>query len=360
MGANLSYAKAKGGFKSGFVLSKEPYHFFQADIPKLLSSLDKNLLKDAWRRMVLIRNFEQRGEAAYQQGKVGGFYHSYAGQEAIQTACIAACGQEHWYTTTYRCHALALLLGTTPNSMMAELYGRSTGVAKGLGGSMHMYADKMLGGLAIVGGHVPIAAGAAFSIKYLKQKGLVSLCFLGEGAVVQGAFHESLNLASLWNLPLICVIENNQWGMGTAATRAVCVKPIAEHFAHAYGIQSYTFDGLDFFHCYAGFKEALQQCLSTSRPILIEAVTERFRGHSVSDPGLYRTKEALQETLQKDPILRMKGLLLKNGIMTEEECEAVEKEARETMIAAMKFADESPWPDPITLEEGVFAPPENA
>lgn len=339
-------------------MSREPYHFFQVDFHKVLSSIDKNLLKDVLRQMFLIRNFEQRGEAAYQQGKVGGFYHSYAGQEAIQTACIAACGRDHWYTTTYRCHALALLLGASPNAMMAELYGRSTGIAKGLGGSMHMYADRMLGGLAIVGGHIPIASGAAFTIKYLKQKGLVSLCFLGEGASVQGAFHESLNLAALWNLPLICVIENNQWGMGTAASRAVCVKPIAEHFAKAYGIKSYTFDGLDFFNCYAGFKDALNECIRTSRPILIEAVTERFRGHSISDPGLYRSKEALKETMEKDPLLRLKSVLLEEGILTEEECQTMDKEARDLMIAAMKFADESPWPDPITLEEGVFAPQE--
>ena len=339
-------------------MSDQPYHFFQHDLQKVFASIDKDRLKGVLREMYLIRNFEQRGEAAYQQGKVGGFYHSYAGQEAIQTACIAACGRDHWYTTTYRCHALALLLGATPDSMMAELYGRSTGLAKGLGGSMHMYADRMLGGLAIVGGHIPIAAGAAFTIKYLKQKGLVSFCFLGEGASVQGAFHESLNLAALWNLPLICVIENNQWGMGTAANRAVCVKPIAEHFAKAYGIKSYTLDGLDFFNCYAGFKSALQECASSSRPILIEAVTERFRGHSISDPGLYRSKEALKETMEKDPLLKLKTMLIKKGIVTEAECEAMDKEARDIMIAAMQFADSSPWPDPITLEEGVFAPEE--
>jgi pyruvate dehydrogenase E1 component alpha subunit len=321
-------------------------------------NIDEGLLKEAYRQMLLIRNFEQRGEAAYQQGKVGGFYHSYAGQEAIQTACIAACGKEHWFTTTYRCHALALLLGATPNEMMAELYGRTTGIAKGLGGSMHMYADRMLGGLAIVGGHIPIATGAAFTIKYLKQKGLVSFCFLGEGASVQGAFHESMNLAALWNLPCILVIENNQWGMGTAVERAVCVKPIAEHFAKAYGVKSYTLDGMDFFDCYRGFKSALDECLRTSRPILIEAITERFRGHSISDPGLYRSKDALKETMEKDPILRLQKVLVEKGILTESQCEEMDKEMRELVIASMKFAEESPWPDPITLEEGVFAPEE--
>jgi pyruvate dehydrogenase E1 component alpha subunit len=242
--------------------------------------------------------------------------------------------------------------------MMAELYGRSTGIAKGLGGSMHMYADRLLGGLGIVGGHVPIATGAAFTIKYLDQKGLASFCFLGEGAVVQGAFHESINLAALWNLPCIYVIENNQWGMGTAVNRAVCVQPIAEHFAKAYGIKSYTLNGLDFFNCYAGFKDALRECLTTSKPVLIEAVTERFRGHSISDPALYRSKEALKQMLEKDPIFHLKQVLIENGLTTAKACEAMDKEEKEIVIAAMQFADESPWPDPITLEEGVFAPEE--
>ena len=340
-------------------MSHESYHFPPVAVRELLPQIDRKLLKDSLRKMFLIRHFEQRGEAAYQQGKVGGFYHSYAGQEAIQTACLAACGNQHWYTTTYRCHALALLLGASPNAMMAELYGRVTGIAKGLGGSMHMYADRLIGGLAIVGGHIPIATGAAFTIKYLKQIGIVSFCFLGEGAVVQGAFHESLNLAALWNLPCIYVIENNQWGMGTAVSRAVCVRPIAEHFAKSYGIRSYNLKGMDVCHCYAGFKDALRECLSTSRPILIEAVTERFRGHSISDPGLYRTKDTLKEKMEtEDPILLFKQALIENGIVIEEECEAMDKEQREIAIAAMKFADESPWPDPITLEEGVFAPSE--
>lgn len=334
------------------------YHFFPFDRNKTISAIGKEKLLNVLKQMLLIRHFELRGEAAYSQGKVGGFYHSYMGQEAIQTACIAACGSSHWFTTTYRCHALALLLGATPNEMMAELYGKSTGNAGGRGGSMHMYTDRMLGGLAIVGGHVPIAAGAAFSIQYLKQIGLASFCFLGDGAVVQGAFHESLNLAALWNLPLISVVENNQWGMGTAVQRAVCVQPIAEHFAKSYGITSYTLDGMDFFHCYAGFQAALKECLATNRPILIEAVTERFRGHSISDPALYRTKEELHRTMEKDPIQRLKQTLIEQKFLSEEEFKEMDKEMRESVIASMKFAEESPWPDPILLEEGVFAPEE--
>lgn len=336
-----------------------PYHFFSFQLERVVAELGKEGLLHVLSQMLQIRNLELRGEAAYQQGKVGGFYHSYMGQEAIQVGCLAACGDQHWFTTTYRCHALAYLLGATPNEIMAEFYGKATGNAGGRGGSMHLYADRLLGGLAIVGGHIPIATGAAFSIKYLKQKDLVSFCFMGDGAVVQGAFHESLNLAALWNLPCVYVIENNQWGMGTAVDRAVCVHPMGEHFAKAYDISSYTLDGLDFFSCYAGFQAAMEEVLRTSRPVLIEAVTERFRGHSISDPGLYRSKEDLQKTMQRDPILRLKYAMIEAGMLTEEQFQEMDRHAKETAIAAMKFAEESPFPDPMTLEEGVFAPEED-
>lgn len=339
---------------------KTAYQFFKADPSKVIAKLGKDALVHTLKQMLLIRNFEIRGEQAYQQGKVGGFYHSYMGQEAIQSGCIAAAGKEHWYTTTYRCHALALLLGVTPDEAMAELYGRVTGNAMGRGGSMHLYSDRMLGGLAIVGGHVPIATGAAFSIKYLKETDKVSFCFLGDGAVVQGAVHESLNLASLWNLPCIYVIENNQWGMGTAVSRAVCIDPIAENMAKAYNIQAYTVDGTNFFDCYALFDQVVRETTETNRPVLIEAITERFRGHSISDPGLYRSKEELACAMEeKDPITFFKNALIEHKILTEEEFKELEKEQKEVVLAAMKFADESPWPDPMTLEQGVFAEEDN-
>jgi pyruvate dehydrogenase E1 component alpha subunit len=340
-------------------MRKKPYHFFKHDQEKVLSEIGKEKLLLALKNMLLVRNLEIRGEAAYQQGKVGGFYHSYMGQEAIQVGCVAAVGKEHWFTTTYRCHALAFLLGATPNEIMAELYGKATGNAGGRGGSMHLYAAHLLGGLAIVGGHVPIATGAAFSIKYLKKKGLASFCFLGEGAIVQGAVHESLNIASLWNLPCLYVVENNKWGMGTAVERAVCVEPIAESFAPGYDMKSYTLDGMDFFNCYAGFKEALKEVLTTSRPVLIEAVTERFRGHSISDPAVYRSKEELAKMMQHDPISHLKDVLIGKGMLTEERFKEIDKEQKEIVLASMKFAEESPDPDPMTLEQGVFAPEES-
>ena len=336
---------------------KIEYRFFKADPEKVIAEIGKEALIGHLKEMLLIRNFEIRGEQAYQQGKVGGFYHSYMGQEAIQTGCIAAVGLKHWYTTTYRCHALALLLGVTPNEAMAELYGRSTGNAMGRGGSMHLYGNRMLGGLAIVGGHVPIATGAAFSIKYQREKGLASFCFLGDGAVVQGAVHESLNIASLWNLPCVYVVENNHWGMGTAVSRAVCTQPIAENLAKSYGIDSYTVNGTNFFDCYALFKEVTSKVTKDSRPVLIEAITERFRGHSISDPGLYRTKEELSLAMEKeDPIAILRDALVHRGLLTEEEFTQLDKEQKEIVVASMKFADESPWPDPMILEEGVFAP----
>lgn len=332
------------------------YNFFPYDRRQVIKKLGKEKLLEDLRRMLRIRNFEVRAESAYQHGFVGGFFHAYIGQEAIQTAAIEAMGVNHWYITTYRCHALALLLGATPNELMAELYGRITGNAKGRGGSMHFYTERLLGGFGIVGGHIPVATGAAFSAKYKGNKGEIAVCFLGDGAVAQGAFHESLNLASLWNLPCLYVIENNKWGMGTSVERAIAVNKLAEEIAPAYGMKGYTFDGMDFFGCYAGFDHVYREILSTGRPVLVEAITERFRGHSISDPGLYRSKEALKECMTHDPITLMRDLLIEERILTEEEFKAMDQEARETVLAAMKYAEQSPWPDPIELEEEVFAP----
>ncbi len=331
-------------------------NFYTADTQSVIKELGKETLLDILRRMLLIRNFEVRAEAAYQQGKVGGFFHSYIGQEAIQTSAIQAMGKDNWWTTTYRCHALALLLDEPPNDLMAELYGKITGNAKGRGGSMHFFSKRMLGGFGIVGDHVPIAAGAAFSLKYLDVKDQASICFLGDGAVAQGAFHEALNLSSLWDLPLILVIENNLWGMGTAVNRALAVERLAEDLAPGYKIKGYTFDGTDFFSCYAGFKEIYQEVLKTNRPVLIEAIAERFKGHSVSDPGLYRTKEALHQSMQKDPIVRFQNALIEAKIVDQDRIKEIDKEQRELVLNAMKFADESQWPDPVTLEEEVYAP----
>lgn len=325
------------------------------DKEQIVNKLGKDKLLSSLKKMLLIRNFEIRAESAYQQGHVGGFFHSYIGQEAIQTAAVEMIGQKNWWTTTYRCHALALLLGATPNEIMAELFGRKTGNAKGRGGSMHLYTERLLGGFGIVGGQIPIATGAAFTIQYKGLSDEVSVCFLGEGAVAQGAFHESLNLASLWNLPCIYVIENNLWGMGTSVSRAISVNKIAETKAPSFGMKGYTFDGVDFFNCAAGFDFVYKEVLATKRPVLVEVIAERFRGHSVSDPGLYRSKDQLKEVMKRDPIELMRKELIERKFLNEELFASMNQECKQICIDALKYAEESPWPDLSTLEEDVFA-----
>jgi len=340
------------------------YNFFPADAAQVMKEMGKEAVLEQLKKMLLIRNFEIRAEAAYLQGKIGGFFHSYMGQEAIQTSAVYAMGVNQWWVASYRCHALALLLGATPEELLAELFGRVTGNAKGRGGSMHFFTERMLGGFGIVGGQIPIATGAAFTINYLKNvpqlKGHpncdVAICFLGDGAVAQGSFHESLNIAALWNLPCIYVVENNQWGMGTHANRAISVEPIAEKKASSFGMNAYTLDGMDFFNCYAGFKHIFEEVKKTSRPVLVEVIAERFRGHSISDPALYRSKEDLQGCMARDPLIIYFKHLEGRGILTEEQYHAMDKEQKDKIVAALKFAEESPWPDPLTLEEDVFAP----
>lgn len=333
------------------------YQFFPSHQDEEVKKLSKELLLEDLKAMLLIRNFEVRAESAYQHGFIGGFFHAYIGQEAIQVAAYRAFGPLHWYATSYRCHALALLLGASPDELMAELYGKVSGNVKGRGGSMHFFTERLLGGHGIVGGQIPIATGAAFTSKYLGHKEEVTLCFLGDGAVAQGSFHESLNLASLWKLPCIYVIENNQWGMGTSVNTAIAADLIAESKAPGYKMKGYTFDGMDYFNCLAGFKFLKEQVLKTSEPVLVEVVTERFRGHSISDPGLYRSKDELQACIARDPIILLKNVLIEKGFLTEEHYKALDKELKEVVVKAMHFAEESPDPDPIHLGEDVFAPP---
>lgn len=306
--------------------------------------------------MINIRQLELRAEAAYLQGHIGGFFHSYIGQEAIQTAALRVFGKENWWITSYRCHALAYLLGASSKEIMAELFGKATGNAKGRGGSMHLYTERLLGGFGIVGGQVPIATGAAFSLKYQNIKDQAAICFLGDGAVAQGAFHESLNMAALWDLPCLYVIENNEWGMGTAVKRAISVEPIAEVKGPSFGMPGKSVDGMDYFSLLDTFQEAKDYVLKEGKPYLLEVKTQRFKGHSISDPGLYRSKDALTECMKRDPIILLKTSLMQEKAVDETRLEAMEKEAREEMLKAIEFATNSPWPDPASLEEEVMAP----
>jgi len=331
-------------------------HYFKHDQEKLLDGLGRKSLVETLKKMLLIRNFESRAELAYGQGKIGGFFHAYTGQEAIQTAAVEAMGRDNWWIASYRCHAIALLLGATVDELMAELYGRVNGNAMGRGGSMHLYTDRLLGGFGIVAGQIPAATGAAFALKYQENDAQVAICFLGDGAVAQGAFHESLNIASLWNLPCIYVIENNRWGMGTAVEKAICVPHLAEDIAPSYNMEAYSLDGMNYFNCYAAFQQIYKDVLKTGRPVLVEAVCERFKGHSISDPGLYREKKEVKELMARDPLILLQQVLIQAKMITEKTYKELDKEMKDKVLNAMKHAEESPWPNPITLEEDVFAP----
>lgn len=331
----------------------EPPHRFES----LMNRLGKDALLKTLQSMLLIRHFETRAEAAYQQGKIGGFFHAYIGQEAIQTSIVDILGPSHWYVTSYRCHALALLLGATPDELMSELFGRENGNAKGRGGSMHFFTERLLGGHGIVGGQIPIGTGAAFASKYLGKSDEISVCFMGDGAVAQGAFHESLNLASLWNLPCVYIIENNQWGMGTAVKRAIAFESsIAEEKALGYGMKGYTLDGMDYLSCYTNFEKIFKEVQETQRPILVEVKTQRFKGHSISDPGLYRSKEALKECMSRDSIQKLKKDLMDMGWLDEEQFSVLDQQIKSIILASLEFADNSSWPNPMELEKDVFAP----
>jgi len=332
------------------------YCFGSIDRSAILDEIGAESALQAFEHMVQIRLFEQRGESAYQQGLVGGFYHATIGQEAINSAAVAALGAENWWTTTYRCHALALLLGVSPAAAMAEFYGKKSGNAGGRGGSMHLFTDRLLGGHGIVGGGIPIAAGAAFSSQYLDQK-MLSVCFIGDGAVAQGAFHESLNLASLWNLPLILVVENNQWGMGTAVDKAIAGRPIADRKAPSYDMEGFSVQGFDYLACWHLFKRIGERVRESSRPILIEAIVHRFRGHSISDPANYRTKEELERIVQQhDPIALLAADLKGKGWLTDQlESELYDRQ-RQIIKEAMAEAMAAPWPDIAELETEVYAP----
>lgn len=329
--------------------------YVKYDQNQLLFELKKSRALEALAQMDLIRQFELRGEQSYQKGKAWGFYHSYIGQEAIQTAAVFALGSDkNLWATTYRCHALALLTGASPNECMAELFGKATGNAKGRGGSMHLYTDRMFGGSGIVGGQWPLAAGLAFSLQYKNINDEIAVCFGGDGSVMQGSFHESMNLAALWNLPLLMVIENNHIGMGTQIRRAVANLPIGLNLAKAYGVKSIDVDGMDFYSCYKGFKEAYHYILKERTPVILEATCHRFKGHSISDAAEYRSKEELDEVKKRDPIELFYKSLASQKICDENDLLNIKSINKKIVLDAVEFADASPLPNINDLEEGVI------
>lgn len=306
--------------------------------------------------MMSIRFVEEKAAQMYGLRKIGGFCHLYIGQEAVGVGAISALDLSKDYVlTAYRDHGHAMACGMDPGVMMAELFGKETGCSKGKGGSMHMFdAERhMLGGNGIVGGHIPVATGVAFKIKYNAENGVV-LCFFGDGAIHQGAFHESLNLAKIWNLPIVYICENNQYGMGTDFKRVSAVHDLSS-MGGAYGISGRQVDGMDVLAVYDAVKEATKTARTAGEPVLLEIQTYRYKGHSMSDPGKYRTREELDAYRLQDPILLLKNRMVSEGLLSETDYETLQEEKRKVAEDAVAFAESSPEPALETLYEDIFA-----
>jgi pyruvate dehydrogenase E1 component alpha subunit len=317
---------------------------------------DRELHTDLFKSMLLQRRFEERCAEAYAVGKIGGFSHLYIGQEATGTGAISVLRDDDYVITTYRDHGQAIARGMAPKNVMAELFGRIDGVSRGKGGSMHLFSREhnFLGGHGIVAGNIPLATGVAFAIKY-RGGDQVCLCFFGEAAVNNGAFHEALNMAGLWKLPVIYVIENNRYGMGTALERASAINDIAER-ARAYDMPRAVVDGQDVLAVRQVVGEAVQRARSEQIPTLIEARTYRFMGHSMSDAvsGTYRTKDELEEYRKRDPITVLKDHMVAHGEITDEDIARYDAEAKQICEDAWQFADRSPEPPLEALTEDVL------
>jgi pyruvate dehydrogenase E1 component alpha subunit len=309
------------------------------------------------RQMLLVRRFEEKTAECYALGKIGGFCHLYIGQEAVGVGALTALRDDDYVICSYREHGQALIRGIPPGAVMAELFGKAAGCSGGKGGSMHLFdaSRHFMGGHGIVGGHIPLAAGLAFASKY-RGTDQVCLCFFGEAAVNIGGFHEALNMAAVWKLPVIFVCENNRYGMGTAFERVAAVTDVVEH-ACSYDMAAEMVNGMDVLAVYEATKRAADRARKGGHPTLLEVRTYRFMGHSMSDPlhGVYRTKEEVEEQKKKDPITQLAHKLKDDGVMDQAAIDALDAEIRTEVEAAVKFADESPDPAPEALTMHVLA-----
>ncbi len=324
----------------------------------------KEVLLDLLERMLLIRRFEERAGQQYGLGKIGGFCHLYIGQEAVCVGALSALRPDDYALSGYREHGHALARGTEPGRVMAELFGKATGTTKGKGGSMHIFdaERRFMGGYGIVGGQIPLGAGFALATKY--QGGdQVTLCFFGDAAVNQGVFHEVLNMAQLWKLPVIFICENNKYGMGTDVARAAAVPEVYKR-SSSYNMHGERVDGMDVLAVRAACDRLVHRARTEMQPALLEAATYRFRGHSMADPATYRTKEELAEFRGKDPIAQLKAQLVADDSITEEDYKKLEQKIKKIVDEAVKFADESPAADlaerftDVYFGEPPLAPPE--
>ncbi len=317
--------------------------------------MDRDLMLSLYRDMIRIRRFEEEAARSYTRGKMGGFLHLYIGEEAVAVGAISAVEPTDYILATYREHAHYLVRVGDMKAAMAELFGKETGCSRGRGGSMHFFDVKkrFMGGHAIVGGHVPIAAGIAFASKYRGEPD-VTLCFFGEGTANMGAFHEGMALAALWKLPVVFICENNLYSMGTPLYRTLAVEDVVVR-AKGYPMAQEIVNGDDVMEVREAVRRAAKRARAESLPILVEAKTYRFRGHSMSDPAKYRTKEEVEEWMKRDPIRILAQRIYELGVATETQLKALDDEAKQEVAEAVKFADESPVPDPATLYEEVYS-----
>ena len=316
--------------------------------------MDKSTLLDWYQQMVLIRRFEQRSAELYQQGKIGGFLHLYIGQEAVAVGSIAARQEGDHVITAYRDHGHALAVGTDAKGVMAEMFGKVTGVSKGKGGSMHLVNidQRFWGGYAVVGGHLPLATGIALAEQYKGTDNAV-LCYFGDGSTNIGYFHESLNLAGVWNLPVLWVAENNHYGMGTAVGRASAVPNMVKK-ASAYGMKGKSVDGMNVIEVYKATQAALKAIRSGKGPQFLEMITYRYEGHSMGDPLRYRTKDEVEKWREDDPIGILERYMLNEKLADKDELEAIDQSAEEEVEEAIQFAEKSPLPGPEALFTNIY------
>jgi pyruvate dehydrogenase E1 component alpha subunit len=317
--------------------------------------MEKKEYLDLYHQMVLIRRVEERAAELYQQGKIGGFLHLYIGQEAVSTGLISARKPQDKVITAYRDHGVAINAGISAKEVMAELLGKSTGISKGKGGSMHMADAKKnyWGGHAVVGAHLPIAAGLALGDQYRSTDG-VTICMFGDGATNIGFFHEAVNLSKVWNLPVLWVAENNKYGMGTTVERASAVSEIRQK-AEGYGIPNARVDGMNVIEVRQAAEEYLEHVRSGNGPFFLEAVTYRYRGHSMGDPERYRQKDEVEKWQQEDPIGIFRAYLVKEKIATTDDLDDIDVQVEDETQEAIEFAEASPEPAPEELFTDIYA-----
>jgi pyruvate dehydrogenase E1 component alpha subunit len=311
-----------------------------------------------YKSMYLMRKFEEKLSQLYIQRKFGGFLHLYIGQEAVVAGAVSATNPEDNMITAYRCHAHPIGKGTPIKYMMAELYGKTTGLSKGKGGSMHMFdvSRKVFGGHGIVGGQIPLGAGLAFADKY-KGNDNVTMCSMGDGAIRQGALHEAFNMAMTWKLPVIYIIENNKYAMGTSVERTSNVTELYKIGA-SYDMPGEAVDGMDVEAVHTAIAKAAKHCRDGKGPYLLEMETYRFKGHSMSDPRKYRTKEEETEYINSDPITKVLKVITDNKYASQKELDAIHEGTKQEILDAIQFAEESPFPEPEAMYEDIYAEPD--